>query len=107
MSQINERGTKKWVSLMMPEHIKLLNDMWEEKEYKKKPILDEQQLIEIDMKLQCAIHNDLTVKIKYFEDHNYQTKRGKLLDISSLKKALQLDDNTEIAWESIIDVYID
>ena len=92
---------------MMPEHIKLLNDMWEETEYRKKPILDEQQSIEIDMKLQCAIHNDLTVKIKYFEDHNFQTKRGKLLEISSFKTALQLDDHTEISWGNIIDVYID
>lgn len=107
MSHINERGTKKWVSLMMPEHISLLKDMWEETEHKKKPILDEQQLLEIDMKLQCAIHNDLIVIIKYFEDHNYQTKRGKLLEISSLKKAVQLDDNTEITWENIINVYID
>ncbi|MTW85644.1 hypothetical protein F3157_08210 [Virgibacillus dakarensis] len=40
---------------MMPEHVELLKKTWEELERKEKPILDDQQKLDIDLKLQCAI----------------------------------------------------
>ncbi|MFC3040405.1 YolD-like family protein [Virgibacillus xinjiangensis] len=109
MGQLNDRGTKKWTSLMMPEHIQLLNKMWEEKEYKEKPILDEQKMQDINAQLQLAIHSNLTVNIKYYANHDYETIAGKLLKIDSLNKQIQLndEDRTVIPLDSIMDIFID
>ncbi|MFC2947662.1 YolD-like family protein [Virgibacillus sediminis] len=92
MGQLNDRGTKKWTSLMMPEHIQLLNQMWKEKEYKEKPILDEQKMQDINAQLQLAIHNNLTVNIKNNANRDYETIAGKLLKIDSLDKQIQLNE---------------
>lgn len=37
----------------------MLNKMWNQKEWKDKPTLDEQQIEENALKLQLAIHNNL------------------------------------------------
>jgi len=34
MSEVNDRGTKKWTAMMMPEHEEMLHQMWQEQEYK-------------------------------------------------------------------------
>ncbi|GAB3055264.1 YolD-like family protein [Virgibacillus ainsalahensis] len=109
MSEINDRGTIKWTSLMMPEHIQLLNQMWKEKEYKEKPILDEQKIQDIETQLQMAIHNNLTVKVEYYANHDIHTIAGKLLKIDSMNKSIQLNDNsrTIIPLNSVLDAYID
>ncbi|WP_077318167.1 YolD-like family protein [Virgibacillus proomii] len=106
---LNDRGNIKWTSIMMPEHINMLKQMWKEKEYKTKPILDEQQMNEISLKLQLAITNDLNVSIDYYEEHDFHKINGKLQKVDSLQKYLELNDadSTEILLENILDVHID
>lgn len=106
---VNDRGTIKWASLMLPEHVQLLNEMWKEDEYQVKPTLDEQKITEIDGRLQCAIHNDLTVVVKFFKNHSCWTAKGKILKIDSLNKILQLTSQggMKIALGNVIDVYIE
>ncbi|WP_040954083.1 YolD-like family protein [Virgibacillus sp. SK37] len=85
---VNDRGNIKWTSIMMPEHINLLKQMWEEKDHKKKPILDEQQVNEISLKLQLAISNDLNVSIDYYKQHDFHKINGKLIKIDLMRKYL-------------------
>ncbi|WP_404451819.1 YolD-like family protein [Virgibacillus necropolis] len=103
---MNDRGTKKWTAMMLPEHIELLKKMWEETDYKEKPILDEQQIAEMELKLQCALHNNLTVEIKYYDKPHYSVARGKLLMINAGTGILRLGEK-EIDLENVLDVYID
>lgn len=105
----NDRGTIKWASLMLPEHVQMLNEMWKEDEYKEKPILDEQKIMEIDARLQCAVHNDLTVAIKFFENRSCHKAKGKILKIDSANKMLHLrnHDKTRIALHNVLDILID
>ncbi|WP_330948912.1 YolD-like family protein [Virgibacillus sp. MG-45] len=56
---------------MLPEHVQALNKLFEEQDHKQKPILDDQQFIEIDAKLRQAKKNNITVEIEYFADHDY------------------------------------
>lgn len=102
---VNDRGTIKWTSIMMPEHIKLLDETWKELERKDKPILDDQQKLDIDLKLQCAIKDDLTVEVKYFSDGDYLTAKDKLQMID--RKKIRLQDEKEIPLNDVLDVYID
>ena len=41
---IRDRGRIKWVSMMLPEHIKLLRDWVKEDQYEEQKEIDEQQL---------------------------------------------------------------
>jgi hypothetical protein len=44
MKMPNDRGNIKWTSIMLPEHIELLKEMWMEDGKSSKPVLDEQQV---------------------------------------------------------------
>lgn len=103
---VNDRGTKKWTSIMLPEHVNLLKEMWEQQEWKDKPILDEQLREEINLKLQLALQDDLTVEIEYFKDHDYHETKGKLLGINPLLNYLRLED-MELPLDCIVGVWID
>lgn len=111
MSEVNDRGTKKWTAMMMPEHEEMLQQMWHEQEYKKKPVLDEQKQFELNAKLQLALQNDLTVEVEYYNHgvHNTQKLRGKLLVTDPLTGTLQFDDeeNTAVLLEDVMEVVID
>ena len=92
---------------MLPEHIQLLNDLWAMDNYKEKPILDEQELMAIDLKLRMAMKDNLTVEVDYFADNDFHTISGKLLSIDSIQKKLRFENGEdEIVLEDIIDVRI-
>lgn len=75
---MQDRGTKKWTSLMLPEHVEMIKQLWAENDYKAKPILSNQQLEENEFILQEALHNNLSVQIKYFKDHDFHFIEGKV-----------------------------
>lgn len=103
---INDRGTKKWSSIMLPEHVEALKQVIAEQDYKEKPILDDQQKVEIDLKLQMAIQNDLMLKVEYFRSHDFHQVQGKLRTIDALNKRLQFNDGTELKLDDVLDVTI-
>ena len=105
---INDRGTKKWTSIMLPEHVEALKQMFAEEERKEKPLLDEQKKMEIDFLLQIALNNDSTVEIKYYANYDYQSIKGKLLMVDMLNRSLKLESDTleDIPLHDVIDVSI-
>ena len=102
MNQANDRGTKKWVSLMLPEQQQILQQIWEDQNKKEKPILDKQELELIDKTLQLAIHQDLPVSVTYFSAGNFEVKTGKLKQVNGLQKYLQFDDLTKVRLEDVL-----
>jgi hypothetical protein len=100
---INDRGTKKWTSIMMPEQIDMLQKLFAEQNHKEKPILDDQQLAENAMMLHEAIENNLTVEITYFADHDFHNVGGEIRFIDTQNRYLQLDD-LRIELDDIIEV---
>ncbi|NWO14879.1 YolD-like family protein [Virgibacillus sp.] len=102
---VNDRGTIKWTSIMMPEHIEMLQEMWKEQDYNEKPILDEQQKEEINTKLLMALANDLTVELKYFDKHDFYKVKGKITSINKQNKYISLAGQC-LPFECIMDVWI-
>jgi len=74
--QLQDRGTKKWVSLMLPEHVEMLKEVFID--YKEKPVLDLQEKERIDRTLKWAIETKEEIEITYFDDGFYKNYRGKL-----------------------------
>ncbi|WP_373895735.1 YolD-like family protein [Virgibacillus natechei] len=102
---MNDRGTIKWTSLMMPEHTNLLNQLWAGENYKEKPMIEEQQEIQINTVLQQAMHHNQPVEIKHYDDGDFLTSKGKLSKIDTAM--LRLDDATEIKLTDVLDVWVD
>lgn len=103
---INERGTKKWTSLMLPEHVKMLKDIWQEDDFKERPILDEQLQIELGEVLRLALKDDLTVEITYYADRDYHREKGKLVLLDPVSRQLRINNKDYICLDDIMDVTI-
>ncbi|MFC7060778.1 YolD-like family protein [Halobacillus seohaensis] len=107
----NDRGTKKWTSLMMPEHIEMLQEVWKEDEKEKKAILDEQQIEENVFALHCAMKDGLPVKIKHHNGVNYSCSTVKVVNMNQSTKKISCKDykNKEditIQFDDIYDVSV-
>jgi|SRR5690625_4853466 len=98
---VNDRGTKKWTSLMLPEHIEILKKIFAEQAHQIKPILEEQQIKENEAILKHAIHDQLMIKIKYFQSHDFQIIQGKVTNI--IDSHLWID-HLKIHLQDIIEV---
>jgi hypothetical protein len=64
--------------MMLVEHRKRLKELKESENDRKKPILDDQEKEIINFKMQQALHNNLTVEIKYYEDKRFKKVVGKI-----------------------------
>lgn len=103
---VNDRGSIKWSALMLPEHVEMIKEMWAEDDKKEKPILDEQQINEINMKLQLALHDNLTVEVKYFKDHNFHATKGRIKTIVN-SEGIILEGGIKIKFSDVVYVIID
>lgn len=101
---VYDRGTKKWVSLILPEHVEQLKEAFIE--YKEKPRLDEQRMMEIDLKLKEALKNHGEIEITYYQDRDFKTRQGKLIRIDALRGCVYLihGNRWKIPLRDIIDV---
>jgi hypothetical protein len=75
---IKDRGNKKWTAMMLIEHRKKLKELKDHEDDREKPILDEQEKAVINYRLQQALENNLSVKIKYYKDKRFKFISGKI-----------------------------
>lgn len=101
---VRDRGTIKWVSLMLPEHVALLQESFVE--YKRKPLLDEQKMIEIDRTLKYALQFDAFIEMTYYDRGDYKRITGKLTKIDQWRGFILLEheNGQKISLSNIMDV---
>jgi hypothetical protein len=92
---IRDRGRIKWVSMMLPEHIKLLRDWVKEDEYEEKKEMDEQQLEIMNMTLAEAIEFNQFVTITHYRNRNYQIVIGKIHYWDEMAQKIHIIDHFE------------
>lgn len=93
---------------MLPEHVEAIKEVFEEEKRIEKPILDEQQRWENETKLQLALHNNLTVELKIYEDGSFLKLKGKIMFMDAINRAIHLESEgiDEIQFENITNVMI-
>jgi hypothetical protein len=103
-----DRGNKKWNSLMLVEHQKKLKELKMRETEVEKPELDQQQLNEINFKIEEALNSNLTVRIKFYENKKVEIIKGKILIVEKYKQQLKIEQiNKEIRslkFEQIIEL---
>jgi len=73
---LRDRGTMKWNSLMLPEHVQILKDMWDDDHKVVAPQLDEQELEVLNEQCIQAYQEETVVKITQFKDGAFGDDKG-------------------------------
>lgn len=113
MAQQNrDRGSIKWTSLMLPEHVEMIRNLWKEDERVEKGIVDEQKAVEIDFLLQRALTDDLTVRVKIHNGFDYDELTLKMKQVNKQdRKVYGVDWATKepvvLSLDQISDLSID
>ncbi|MGE7129142.1 YolD-like family protein [Lysinibacillus xylanilyticus] len=101
---IKDRGSMKWTSLMLPEHLVELR-MWKEEQFhEKKRDLTEWEIEEIEQIIQRSfkMHNLITIKL--WSDNYLLDKTGLVTGIDLHKKELLLDTDISVKRISFNDI---
>jgi len=107
---MKDRGAIKWSAMMLPEHKKLLEKMYNEQEHIEKPILNQDKCEEINTVLYIALEKKLKVKIKFYQEHKIEVLEGIIVKYISGEKKLKIIDNVGKAkllyLEQIVDAEV-
>lgn len=87
---IRDRGTIKWTSMMLPEHVRLLRDWAREDEYETKPELDEQQLEQMNEMICDAMQYGAELLITFFDRTHHQTIKGTIHYVDEIQRKLRV-----------------
>ncbi|PLS19227.1 YolD-like family protein [Bacillus sp. M6-12] len=91
---IRDRGTKKWTSLMLTEHVEQLRDYFEDEYYRvEKPEIDEQQLEEMNDKIHEAIEFHYKIHVTHYQKGHYQDIKGHIHYVNPIDQTLYIVDN--------------
>ena|SRR5690625_3637872 len=85
-----DRGTIKWTSLMLPEHVQLLKEMWQEDQKIDQPNLDSQALELMNEELMIAYVQKQTVTLTYYDNGQQQSVYGTIVKLDQLNQAITL-----------------
>ncbi len=105
---IRDRGRIKWVSMMLPEHVRVLREWAEEDTYETKKILDEQQLEILNGVIAEAMEFESSVTIVHYRDKKYEILVGRIHRFDPLEHKLRIIDHFgeehHIQIQNIMDV---
>lgn len=87
---IRDRGNKKWVSLMLPEHVKMLRDMSVDLKRQNKPVLDEYQIQEFEERIKYAQEFKLPLEFSIFEYGFIKNVVGRVMKMDPLEKKIKI-----------------
>ncbi|GIN84179.1 hypothetical protein J6TS2_05650 [Heyndrickxia sporothermodurans] len=102
---IRDRGNKKWVSLMLPEHVKMLREMKVDVNRQSKPLLDEYQIQEFEERIKYAEEFKLPLDFSVFDHGFMKNIIGRVVKIDPLTKQIKLKNmNGDIEYLNFRDV---
>ncbi|SDD50655.1 YolD-like protein [Terribacillus halophilus] len=106
---VNDRGKIKWTSLMLPEHVEMLQHMGREIGKAKPPIMDEQQLEELEQKVRDIEVGKTKVRMLYRKGQQVENAFGIVTGLMQSERYLLLDTKDSlypirIPFHHIIDI---
>lgn len=108
---LKDRGTIKWTSLMLPEHVERIKQLKKELNKVEKPEIDEQRLQEMEQIIAQAYAKNIPLAFTYWDDGFYKTASGKIGRIDHFAKQLHIKNSSlerfTIPFAHIVDVAFD
>ena len=109
LSKIKDRGSKKWVAMMLPEHVKMLRDYQEEVKKEPRPELNEFDYEFIQEQLELAMKRNVEIKVKRWREGEFLYNRGVIQWIDVAKRTIELEDPFrcyKLSLDEIVDATI-
>ncbi|KGP91708.1 hypothetical protein N780_18965 [Pontibacillus chungwhensis BH030062] len=101
---IKKRGTIKWTSLMLSEHIEMLKEVWKEDERVKKGLIAEDKAVEIDFLIRRALNDSLPVRVCYFIGDSLREESVKVTAVDATDKKIKVIELT-YKYECMVDIH--
>lgn len=100
-----ERGIVKWQAFKtMPEQYEQLEQYIQDQNKIEKPILDDDQLNELNNKLIFKMYNDPSIELRYFENGYIKTKKGCIYKVDPYTQTLHLEEKTGLIKINLLDI---
>lgn len=109
LSRVQDRGSKKWVAMMLPEHVALLREYNKEIKKEPRPDLDEWDYDAIQHTLDMAIKSKADTKVKLWRDGKFIYNRGTIESVDLNRRTIELEDPftlMRLSLDEIVDVTI-
>lgn len=105
---LKDRGNKKWVAMMLPEHVAAVKQEMEDGKKIKKPILDEDRIQEIESIILEGMEFASILDYKIFNNGYINNIIGRTVRIVYLEKEIWIEDlnhvTHKIPFSLIVDV---
>lgn len=101
---LKDRGTMKWTSLMLPEHVEMLKQLWAEEKNIEKPVLDEQMKEVIVKKVLNAYKRKIPIHVKFHENNCFHMINEKIKWIDKIKGTILFEKGKEIHFRQIVSI---
>ncbi|MGP4041273.1 YolD-like family protein [Gracilibacillus sp. D59] len=102
---IHDRGKIKWASLMLPEHVEMLQEFFYEESSKEKPVLNEDCVHEMELTLQQALQSNHKVKLSYYQNGSFESVFGHIVKLQSTEKKITIQEASvkkKIPFDNIV-----
>ena len=109
LSRLNERGSKKWVAIMLPEHVKRIREYEAEQKRIPRPILDEFDMQVMEETIEIACKRKSWVRLKIWRNGELHLHEGNLVSVDLHRRTISLDNSIGIKpykLDEIVDVTI-
>ena len=109
LSKVRDRGSKKWVAMMLPEHVKMIREYKEEIKKVPRPDLNEFDYEAIQEQIELAMKRNVEIKIKRWKDGEFLYNRGTIQWIDLIKRTIELEDpfhSYKLSIDEIVDATI-
>ncbi|RXI96433.1 YolD-like family protein [Anaerobacillus alkaliphilus] len=107
---IRDRGNIKWTSMMLPEHVAMVREIYANQYKVAKPQLDEQEIEELERVIGEGMREQATLVFTYWSNGYYKTFMGKVYGFNQMRQSLkildQFGDRVELKMSDLIDVRI-
>ncbi|MEW9500289.1 YolD-like family protein [Jeotgalibacillus marinus] len=91
---LRDRGTIKWTSMMLPEHVKMIRNWAESDQYEQQADMDEQQMEEWNNVLVLALEEKVKINMTYHDGNLYVKCSGYVRKIDPFTQTLELLEKT-------------
>lgn len=95
---MNERGSIKWTSLMLPEHIQELKRLSQRQYDVNQPVLSEDQQEEIQRKVREAYESQAPVTVEYYENNRIHSISGTIDKVNIGMRRIEISSRTGLDY---------
>ncbi|MEK4750424.1 YolD-like family protein [Niallia sp. FSL W8-0177] len=105
---LKDRGTKKWLAMMLPEHVAGVKEVIESQNKIEQPVLDENKLNDIDVLIHEAMEYNQLLKYSLYQNGYINTLYGRTVYIDYLNNQLRIQDEKQsihyVSFRKLVDV---